>query len=110
VTDLDPVALAEEMRRAADSILLSKHPRIRVCTGGPLRTLAAVYSDIEAKMACGHINAEHARILLRIRRHTAQTLLLAVKGLDAESVEEVLNAATGAVAATVNRALGWPLL
>jgi hypothetical protein len=110
VSNLDPAALVDQMRKAADSVLQERHPKIRVYAEGPLRTLAGVYSDIETKMALGAINAENARILLRIRRHTARSLLLAVRGLDEDAVEEVLEAATRAVADEVNRALGWPLL
>jgi len=108
--ELDANELAAQMHVAADRILNDKHAEAHIYAHGAFRTLADVLVQIYLKQTSGKLTPGHARIMLRIGKNTALSVLLAVKGLPAQIAESAIRAALDAVREQVNSALGWRLL
>jgi hypothetical protein len=47
---------------------------------------------------------------IEIQKSTFRTVLLSIKGLGLIAVEDTINAALGAIAKVVNKAIGWEVL
>ncbi|WP_206203761.1 hypothetical protein, partial [Thermococcus sp. M36] len=58
----------------------------------------------------GTCTQEQAELLINMQKQAVQTVLLTEKGLALLAVQNAINAALGAIATTVNTAIGWALL
>lgn len=58
----------------------------------------------------GKITKDEALLHIEIQKSAFRTVLLSIKGLGLIAVEGTINAALGAIAKVVNKALGWGLL
>jgi endonuclease III-like uncharacterized protein len=58
----------------------------------------------------GTVTNEQAALLLDMQKNASRSALLAIQGIGLVTAQNILNGALGAVAATVNKALGFTLL
>ena len=72
--------------------------------------LALTLVSIGQLHAKGTINDAQAKALLDMQKNAAQAVLLSVEGIGILTAQRAINAALGAVATVVNKALGFTLL
>ncbi len=69
-----------------------------------------VQDDIREKLKLEGKITKEAQLHIEIQKGAFRTVLMSIKGLGLIAVENTINAALGAVAKTVNKAIGWGLL
>jgi len=107
---LDPSPIAASMLKAAKDSLASDWPKARAYADGEFKRLAQALADIGTLVAEGTVNEQQARALVQIHKNTTQTVMLTIEGLGIIAVENAINAALGAVATAVNKAVGLTVL
>ncbi len=65
---------------------------------------------IEKLKLAGKITKTEAQLHIEIQKSAFRTVLLSIEGLGLIAVENTINAALGATAKVVNKAIGWQLL
>lgn len=98
------------MIEAAKSSFGERWPEIREHTKTELKGLAEGIAMIERLRLSGQISQAQAKALMKMKRNTAQIILLTIQGLHAVMVEQAINAAIASVRQSVNTALDFRLL
>ena len=65
---------------------------------------------IEKLKLTGKISKAEALLHIEIQKSAFRTVLLSIEGLGLIAVENTINAALGAIAKVVNKAIGWQVL
>lgn len=103
-------ALLKQMVKAAKVVLEDSWPDLKEVAIAELRGIAEGVKTIEKLRLQGKISQRQAKLLLRMKRNTAQIVLLSFKGMGLIVVENALNAAFKVVRDTVNTVLGFRLI
>jgi hypothetical protein len=102
--------LLKQMLQAAAGVLEEDWPDIKDHAETELRGIAEGIALIERLRLQGKISQKQAKLLIKMKRNTAQIVLLTIEGMGLIMVERALNAAMKAVKDTVNGALRFKLL
>ncbi|MBA4196172.1 MAG: hypothetical protein C0459_01330 [Chitinophaga sp.] len=107
---LDITTLLNAMITAAQGSLSASIPSLTQPAQAAFKALAQNLVDIEQMKLDGTCTQEQAELLINMQKQAVQTVLLTEKGLALLAVQNAINAALGAIATTVNTAIGWALL
>lgn len=107
---LDTTALINDMLGAAKNNLGKFWKDAKPFAEGETLNMANKLLLIEKLKLEGKITKEEAQLHIEIQKGAFRTVLMSIKGLGLIAVESTINAALGAVAKTVNKAIGWGLL
>jgi predicted nucleic acid-binding protein len=107
---IDVDALVKRMAEAARDVFDKDWPEIKELAETELKGIAEGIALIERLRLEGKISQKQARLLIRMKKNTAQIVLLTIKGLGIIAVEKAINAALKVVKDTVNEALDFRLL
>lgn len=109
-TNLNLPALAKDMLSAAKPILENYWKEVRPYLEKESKNFLQNLAMIAKLKTQGKISKEEALLHIQIQRNSFRTVLMAVEGLGILMVENILNAAIGAIRKAVNTAIGWTLL
>ena len=107
---LDTSALVKDMLSAAKDNLGKFWKQAKPFAENETLNMANKLLLIEKLKLQGKITKEEALLHIEIQKSAFRTVLLSIKGLGLIAVEGTINAALGAIAKVVNKALGWGLL
>ena len=107
---LDTSALVKDMLSAAKDNLGKFWKQAKPFAENETLNMANKLLLIEKLKLEGKITKEEALLHIEIQKSAFRTVLLSIKGLGLIAVEGTINAALGAIAKVVNRAVGWGLL
>jgi hypothetical protein len=107
---LDIVSLVQPMLDAAKPMLVKSWGEAKDYAQSEARKMGETLASIEQLSAKGQITKDQAEALLDMQRHAMQAVLLTIEGIGLIAAQNAINAALGAIAPVVNKALGWPLL
>ena len=107
---LDTSALVKDMLAAAKDNLGKFWKQAKPFAENETLNMANKLLLIEKLKLQGKITKEEALLHIEIQKSAFRTVLLSIKGLGLIAVEGTINAALGAIAKVVNKALGWGLL
>ena len=102
---IDVGELLEKMLDAAKAVLEEDWPEIKEHAETELKGIAEGIALVEGK-----ISQKQAKSLIKMKRNTAQIVLLTLEGLGVLAVEKAINAAIKAIKDTVNGTLDFALL
>ncbi|MGB5325680.1 MAG: hypothetical protein WBN40_09690 [Pseudomonadales bacterium] len=102
--------LLRQMLKAARQELKDEWPIVKDHAETELKGIAEGIALIERLRLEGRISQRQARALIKMKKNTAQIVLLTLKGLGIIAAERAINAALKAVKDTVNEALDFKLL
>ncbi len=103
-------ALLKKMANAAKGVLEDSWPDLKEVATAELRGIAEAVKTIEKLRLQGKISQRQAKMLLKMKRNTAQIVLLSFQGMGLVVVENALNAAFKVARDTVNTSLGFKLI
>lgn len=107
---LDTQQLVQDMLGAAKLNLGKFWKQAKPFADNETLNMANKLLMIEKLKLEGKITKEEALLHIDIQKSAFRTVLLSIKGLGLIAVEGTINAALGAIAKVVNKALGWGLL
>ena len=107
---LDTSALVKDMLSAAKDNLGKFWKQAKPFAENETLNMANKLLLIEKLKLEGKITKEEALLHIEIQKSAFRTVLLSIKGLGLIAVEGTINAALGAIAKVVNKAVGWGLL
>lgn len=107
---LDTSALVKEMLAAAKENLGKLWKQVKPFVENETLGMVNKLLMIEKLKLQGKITEEEALLHVEIQKSAFRTVLLSIKGLGLITAENIINAALGAVAKAVNKAIGWELL
>jgi len=107
---LDTSALVKDMLSAAKDNLGKFWKQAKPFAENETLNMANKLLLIEKLKLEGKISKEEALLHIEIQKSAFRTVLLSIKGLGLIAVEGTINAALGAIAKVVNKAVGWGLL
>lgn len=107
---LDVANLKYEMLRGAKATVAEKWPAISTYAEEEFAKIAQNLVDIERMLAEGKISEKKARMQIQMQKNAAESVLLAVEGMTVLVIEELINAALGAIKGIVNKATGFSIL
>lgn len=107
---IDVDGLLRSMAAAAKEVFGEDWPEIRELAETELKGIAEGIALIERLRLEGKISQKQAKLLIRMKKNTAQIVLLTIEGLGIIAVEKAINAALKMVKDTVNQALDFRLL
>lgn len=102
--------LVKTMESAAEGAFAESWNGVKSYTVPELEKVASTIVSIEANVAAGRYSRETADLILRMQVRSTEAIIVATTGLLLLHVEDALNAILGAVADTVNKAVGFPLI
>jgi hypothetical protein len=102
--------LLEKMLEAAKEVFEADWPDIKEHVEMELKGIAEGIAMIERLRLQKKISQKQAKLLIKMKKNTAQIILLTIKGLGIITVEKAINAALKVVKDTVNSALDFSLL
>jgi len=98
------------MLTAAKTSFGEDWPDIKEHAKTELKGIAEGIALIERLRLQGKITQKQARLLIRMKKNTAQIVLLTIEGMGLVAVENAINSAMKVVKDTVNGALDFALL
>jgi hypothetical protein len=107
---LDTSSLIKDMVTAAKDNLGKFWKQAKPLAENEATSMANKLLMIEKLKLLGKITEDEALLHIEIQKSTFRTVLLSIKGLGLIAVENSINAALGAIAKVVNKAIGWELL
>ena len=107
---LDTSALVKDMLSAAKDNLGKFWKQAKPFAENETLNMANKLLLIEKLKLEGKITKEEALLHIEIQKSAFRTVLLSIKGLGLIAVEGTINAALGAIAKVVNKAIGWQML
>ncbi|MEH6640580.1 MULTISPECIES: hypothetical protein [Halomonadaceae] len=107
---IDVGELLEKMLDAAKAVLEEDWPEIKEHAETELKGIAEGIALVERLRLQGKISQKQAKSLIKMKRNTAQIVLLTLEGLGVLAVEKAINAAIKAIKDTVNGTLDFALL
>ena len=107
---LDLASLAQSMLAAAETSLKTGWTTAQPFAQTQFTNIAQQIVDIEAQLKAGTINQSQASLLMDMQKNASRAALLAVEGIGLIAAQNAINAALGAIATTVNGAIGFSLL
>ncbi len=107
---LDTSALVKDMLSAAKDNLGKFWKQAKPFAENETLNMANKLLLIEKLKLEGKITKEEALLHIEIQKSAFRTVLLSIKGLGLIAVEGTINAALGAIAKVVNKAIGWGVL
>lgn len=107
---IDVGKLSQEMLKAAKGVFEKDWPAVKEHAETELRGIAEGIALIERLRLQGKITQKQAKSLLKMKKNTAEIVLLTLEGLGIIAVEKAINAALKAVKDTVNESLNFALL
>lgn len=107
---LNIAALAASMLTAAKGPLTTDWKAAQPFAQTQFTNIAQQIADIEEQLAAGTLTKDQATLLLDMQKNASRAALLCVAGIGLLAAQDAINAALGAIATTVNGALGFALL
>lgn len=107
---LDTSALIKDMLAAAKENLGKFWKEAKPFAENEAMNMANKLLMIEKLKLEGKITKQEAMLHIDIQKSAFRTVLLSIKGLGLIAVEATIHAALDAVAAIVNKAIGWQVL
>ena len=107
---LDTSVLITDMLSAAKDKLGKFWKQAKPYAENETMNMANKLVMIEKLKLQGKITKSEALLHIDIQKSAFRTVLLSLKGLGLIAVEDTINAALGAIAGVVNKAIGWQLL
>jgi hypothetical protein len=107
---LDTSTLVKDMLAAAKDNLGKFWKQAKPYAENEAMGMANKLLMIEKLKLAGKITKAEALLHIEIQKSAFRTVLLSIKGLGLIAVEDTINAAMGAVAKVVNKAIGWQVL
>ncbi len=107
---LDTSILIKDMLSAAKDNLGKFWKQAKPYAENETMNMANKLLMIEKLKLQGKITKPEAMLHIDIQKSAFRTVLLSIKGLGLIAVEDTINAVLGAVAAVVNKAIGWQVL
>jgi len=107
---LDFTALYPRMLEAAKAVAGKRWPALEAYAEMQFIKLSTALVEIQRLHAAGTIDASRAHALAVAEQRGVRTILAAIQGLGTLTVEKATHAATAAIAADVNKAVGFRLL
>lgn len=107
---LDTSVLIKDMLAAAKENLGKFWKQAKPFAENEALNMAGKLVMIEKLKLSGKITKAEALLHIDIQKSAFRTVLLSIKGLGLMAVEDTINAALGAIAGAVNKAIGWQLL
>jgi hypothetical protein len=107
---LDLSGLFTSMMTAAQGSLKTGWAAVQPFAKTQFTAIAQQIVDIEAQLAAGQLTQDDASSLLNMQENASRSALMTVEGIGLATAQNAINAALGAVASTVNKALGFALL
>lgn len=107
---IDVNKLLRQMLKAAKSELKPAWPGVKDHAEMELKGIAEGIALIQRLRLQGKISQKQSRALIKMKKNTAQIVLLTLEGLGIVAVERAINAALKAVRDAVNEALDFRLL
>ena len=102
--------LLAKMLEAAKSAFSKDWPAVKEHAETELKGVAEGIALVERLRIQGKISQKQAKLLIKMKKNTAQIVLLTIKGMELVAVENALNASLKVVKDNVNDALGFALL
>ncbi len=103
---LDLAKLTQDMCTAAKGVLAEKGPGIMKYAEPEFKKILENVAKIEKMQLEGNITEKKAQLMLKMQVNSAKIVLLTVEGMSKLLVEQIINAALGAIKGPVNSALG----
>ena len=107
---IDVGELLEQMLDAAKEVLEADWPEIKEHAETELKGIAEGIALVKRLRLQGKISQKQAKSLIKMKRNTAQIVLLTLEGLGIIAVEKAINAAIKVIKDTVNDTLDFALL
>ncbi len=107
---LDTTTLVKDMLSAAKENLGKFWKQVKPYAENETMNMANKLLMIEKLKLAGKITKSEAMLHIEIQKSAFRTVLLSIEGLGLIAVENTINAALGAVAKVVNKAIGWQVL
>ena len=102
--------LVQSMLSAAKDVFDADWPEIKEHAETELKGIAEGIALIERLRLQGKITQKQSKLLIKMKKNTAQIVLLTLKGIGIVTVEKAINAALKVVKDTVNTTLDFSLL
>jgi hypothetical protein len=102
--------LLAQMLEAAKAAFSKDWPAVKEHAETELKGIAEGIALVERLRIQGKISQQQAKLLMKMKKNTAQIVLLTIKGMELVAVENALNASLKVVKDNVNQALGFSLL
>jgi len=107
---LDTSTLVKDMLSAAKDNLGKFWKQAKPFAENEAISMANKLLMIEKLKLTGKISKAEALLHIEIQKSAFRTVLLSIEGLGLIAVENTINAALGAIAKVVNKAIGWQVL
>ena len=107
---LDVSTLFSSMITAAEGSLKTGWAAVEPFAKTQFTAIAQQIVDIEAQLAAGQLSKDDATSLLDMQANASRAVLMTVEGIGLATAQNIINAALGAVAGAVNKALGFSIL
>lgn len=107
---IDVDELLQQMLGAAKEVLAADWSDIKEHAETELKGIAEGIALIERLRLQGKITQKQAKSLIKMKKNTAQIVLLTLEGLGVIAVEKAINAALKVVKDTVNETMDFALL
>lgn len=98
------------MLEAAKGVFQKDWPDIKEIAETELKGIAEGIALIECLRLEKKISQKKSKLLIKMKKNTAQIVMLTIKGLGIVTVEKAINAALKVVKDTVNETFGFALL
>ena len=102
--------LATSMLAAAKAVFDSDWPMVKEYAEVELRGIADGVVMIEKYRLEERISQKQAKTLIKMKKNTAQIVLLTIEGIGIIAVEKAINAALKVVKDTINTSIGFNLI
>src|SRR4051812_19416124 len=102
--------IAKSVLAAMKGVLTAAWKDVRDYAESESKKLAQTLASIVKLAASGQIDQDQAGILLDMQKHAARAVLLTIAGIGVLAAEQAVNAGLAAVAAGVNKVVGFALI
>lgn len=103
--DIDFKELSKNMLSAAQAVIPKYAGDIKTMAEGEFKDFAQRTAELSDKVAKGLITPSQAKLILKIRQNSLETVMLSIAGISIVAAQEAINAVLGVLKDVINTAI-----